>query len=77
MYSDPVVDEVDRIREELARAHDFDIDKIYADLKSREGKDGRAVVSRAAKKVSSTLPDVMPDIATSLPTTSTLPSTPD
>lgn len=77
MYSDPIVDEVHRIREELARAHDFDLDRICADLMSRQGKDGRKVVSRAAKKLQSALPDLAPDAETSSPTTSTSPSTHD
>ena len=40
-WSDPIVDEVRKIRQEYAEQFNFDLDAIYNDLKSREATSGR------------------------------------
>jgi len=41
MWNDPIVQEVRLIREQLAAKFDFDVQAIFADLRSRECKLGR------------------------------------
>lgn len=36
MNEDPIVAEVRRVRDEIARAFDYDIHKMFADLRTRE-----------------------------------------
>jgi hypothetical protein len=50
MWKDPIVEEVRSIREKLAEAHGFDIRKIMADAKSRQGTSGHPLVSFAKGK---------------------------
>jgi hypothetical protein len=50
VYSDPIVDEVRRIREEQAARHDFDVKAILATSKKRQRASKRKVVSLVAKK---------------------------
>jgi hypothetical protein len=38
MWSDPIVDEVRRVREAYAAQFNFDLDEIYQDLKRREAE---------------------------------------
>ena len=35
---DEIIEEVERIREEIARRHDFDIDRIFQTAKDRRAK---------------------------------------
>ena len=43
--SDEVVREVRQIKEQLAQAFDFDIDRILADARERQRKSGRKILS--------------------------------
>ena len=43
--TDPIVDEVRRIRAEIAAEHGNDIHRIFEDARRRQGADGRKVVS--------------------------------
>ncbi len=43
--NDPIVDEVRRIRAEIAARNGNDLRRIFDDARSREGSDGRRVVS--------------------------------
>lgn len=43
--NDPIVDEVRRIRAEIAARNGNDLRRIFEDARSREGSDGRRVVS--------------------------------
>lgn len=45
MWNDPIVEEVRKIREEHATRFDYDLEKIFQDLKEQERKGGREVVS--------------------------------
>ena len=42
MNDDPIVEEVRRVREKLARRFDYDIHAIFADLRARERRDDPA-----------------------------------
>jgi hypothetical protein len=50
MASDPVVDEVRRVREVLAARHGFDVRAILTASKKRQGRSGHKVVSLVRKK---------------------------
>ena len=50
MTQDPIVQEVRRIREELAARFDFDIEKIVADAQSRQHASQRKVLSFQSTK---------------------------
>lgn len=52
MWKDPIVEEVRSIREKLAERHNFDIRKIMADAKARQGTSGHPLVSFAKGKQS-------------------------
>jgi hypothetical protein len=43
--SDPIVDEIRRIRDEHAAAFGYDIDAIFRDIKRRESESGKKHVS--------------------------------
>jgi hypothetical protein len=51
---DEIIEEVERVREEIARRHDFDIDRIFQAAKERsakreETKQGERLADRDAK----------------------------
>lgn len=52
MLNDPIVLEIRKRREEYAASLGYDLKRIVADLQSRQGKDGRAVVDRSAIEAS-------------------------
>ena len=43
--TDEIIQETRRIKEALARSMDFDLDRILADARLRQGKSGRIVLS--------------------------------
>ena len=43
--NDPIVEEVRRARAEIAARHGHDLRRIFEDARSRQGSDGRRVVS--------------------------------
>jgi hypothetical protein len=45
MWDDPIVEEVRKAREEHAARFDYDLERIFQDLKEREQQSGRKVVS--------------------------------
>ena len=49
MWVDEIVEEIRRIREEYARSFDYDLDAIFADLRQKEAKSGKEVVSLSRK----------------------------
>ena len=51
MWNDPIVEEVRKIREEHAARFDYDLKKIFQDIKEREEKSGHKVVSLPPKRV--------------------------
>ena len=50
MVRDPIVDEVRRVREDLAARYSFDIKAILRASKKRQGRSTRKVVSFVPKK---------------------------
>ena len=48
-WTDPIVDEIRKVREEYAAKFDYDLDKIFADVKKREKASGRKYVSYPPK----------------------------
>ena len=46
-WSDPIVDEVRRIRDAYAARFNYDLRAIYRDLKAKEKASGRKIVSYA------------------------------
>lgn len=48
MFDDPIVLETRQHREEYAASLGYDLDRIVADLQSRQGCDGRLVVDRTS-----------------------------
>ncbi len=44
MWEDPIVNEVRKIREQLERQFDFDVNAIFADLRKRQQSSGRRLV---------------------------------
>lgn len=47
MNNDPIIEELRRVREELAAQFNFDIYAIGADLQARQAKEARRIVSFA------------------------------
>lgn len=45
MFSDPIVEEVRDVRQRHAKRFNYDLRKIAADLKEREKRAGRRIVS--------------------------------
>ena len=50
MYDDPIVQEIHRIREVLCRKFQFDVQKIFADVKQREQQHKHKLVKLLAKR---------------------------
>ena len=53
MLKDPIVDEIHKIREEHAQKFNFDLKKIYKDLKTQEKKSRYKTVSLPIKRLHS------------------------
>jgi hypothetical protein len=51
MWKDSIVEDVRKVREEHAAKFDFNLDAIYQDLKKREKKSGRKIVSLTKKLI--------------------------
>lgn len=49
-YTDEILEEVRRIKDELARKFDYDINRIFEDLLEQQRKSGRDYVSFAKKE---------------------------
>ena len=46
MWEDPIVNEVRRIREELAEQYNFDVGAIFAELRKKQAAFGKRLVCR-------------------------------
>lgn len=51
MWQDPIVEEVREVRERHAAQFDFDLERIFADLKERERTSGRTYVTLPPKRL--------------------------
>ncbi len=49
MYDDPIVNEVRKTRERLAEEFHYDVGEIFRDLRKRQAKLGKRLVSRQTK----------------------------
>jgi hypothetical protein len=47
---DPIVDEIRKVRDAFAAQFDHDVKAMFADLRKRQKKSGRRVVSPASKR---------------------------
>ncbi len=59
MWSDEVLEEIYRIREEHAKAFNYDLKAICDDLRSRQAASGRQLISKPLK-LPSQQPNQMP-----------------
>jgi hypothetical protein len=50
IWIDPIVEEVRKSRDAYAKRFNYDLDAIFPDLKEKERRSGRAVVTCPAKK---------------------------
>jgi hypothetical protein len=50
MYDDPIVNEVRKTRERLAKKFDFDVGAIFKDLRKLQAKLGNRLVRRKRKR---------------------------
>jgi hypothetical protein len=46
MWEDPIVNEVRRIREELAEQYNFDVGSIFAEIRKKQAMSGKRLFSR-------------------------------
>ncbi len=53
---DPIVEEIRRVRQEHAKRFGYDLDAIFEDLKEKERKSHRKIVSRKPRPVRPLLP---------------------
>ncbi len=51
MYKDPIIEEVRKARDEYAKKFNYDLDAICRDLKAKQSKNKRNVVSFPPKLV--------------------------
>jgi hypothetical protein len=49
MWTDEIVEEIHRIREEYAKSFNYDLDAIFADLRKKQDESGREVVNLSRK----------------------------
>lgn len=49
-WSDPIVDEIHKVREAYLERFNYDMDAIYRDLKERERQSGRVIVDRSKER---------------------------
>jgi hypothetical protein len=49
MWTDEIVEEIHRIREEYAKSFNYDLDAIFADLRKKEAESGKEVVNLSRK----------------------------
>lgn len=55
MWQDPIVEEVRKARDEHAAKFDYDLKRIFADLREQERASGREYVTLPPKRLAGTL----------------------
>jgi hypothetical protein len=50
-WTDPIVEEVRRVREAYAASFDYDLERMFEDLRRSQQAEGRPVVSLPPKRV--------------------------
>ena len=66
-WSDPIVDEVRRVRDAYAARFNYDLRAIYRDLKQQEKRNGRKVVSYAQDAAGSEPNQALQPTGTAIP----------
>lgn len=51
MWRDNIVEEIRNIREDHAAKFNYDLDSIYRDIKEKEKKSGRKIISLVPKRI--------------------------
>ena len=51
MYNDPIVEEIHRIREEIAKRFNYDLEAIVRDAQRRQHESGAKVVRREPRRI--------------------------
>jgi hypothetical protein len=51
MWEDPIVEEIHRVREDLAATYDGDLKSLFRELREQQQRGGRTVISEAPKPV--------------------------
>ena len=51
VWTDPILDEIHAIREEMARESDYDLEKLVARLQESQKRHGDRVVTRHPKRL--------------------------
>jgi hypothetical protein len=51
MWRDPIVEEIHRYRQQYAARFNYDLDAMCDDIESRQGKDGRKIVSLPPRRI--------------------------
>ena len=72
-WSDPIVDEVRRVRDAYAARFNYDLRAIYRDLKEQEKRSERKVVSCCKDPPAGELDKVLPSIGPALTDSDTAP----
>ncbi len=50
MWTDEIVEEIHKIREEYAKSFNYDLEAIFEDLRKKQAESGRKVVSLSRKR---------------------------
>ena len=58
MWTDPIVEETRKLREQYAHQHSHNVDAIFEDIQRRQVKSGKKLVSFTSRK-----PTHAPDVA--------------
>ena len=59
-WRDPIVEEIHRFREEYAKKFDYDLDRMFEDLRQQQEESGLPVVSFESKPATATNPPTAP-----------------
>ena len=51
MYTDPIIEEIRRFRDEYAARFNYDVKAMLADIRRRQKESGRRTVSRPPKRI--------------------------
>ncbi|MBT8420120.1 MAG: hypothetical protein KJO08_04575 [Gammaproteobacteria bacterium] len=62
MIADPIVEEIHKYRDEYARQFNYDLDAICRDLRQKQARSGRKVVSFPPKRPDRILMEVPTDL---------------
>jgi hypothetical protein len=67
MWDDPIIDEVRRIKAEIAAEFNYDLDALFEHLKRQERESGRTYVSLPPRRIEPTEQSAVPPLDTNVP----------